>query len=47
MLVEIGLPTARTEALDALVNDEELRLNLDLLEKRRDTSHLELAEYQR
>lgn len=45
--VEIDLPTARTEALDAPSDDEELRLNLDLLEERRDTSQLKLVEYQR
>lgn len=43
--VKIGLPTARTEAFDAPSNDEELCLNLDLLEERRETSQLELAEY--
>ncbi|GJW88784.1 hypothetical protein Tco_0164124 [Tanacetum coccineum] len=32
--VEIGMPTYRTAAVDAIHNDEELRLNLDLLEER-------------
>ncbi|GJW11811.1 hypothetical protein Tco_1577638 [Tanacetum coccineum] len=32
---EIGMPTYRTAAVDAVHNDEELRLNLDLLEERR------------
>nr|GEW41031.1 putative reverse transcriptase domain-containing protein [Tanacetum cinerariifolium] len=32
---EIGMPTYRTTAVDVVNNDEELRLNLDLLEKRR------------
>nr|GEW28853.1 hypothetical protein [Tanacetum cinerariifolium] len=32
---EIGMPTYRTAAVDVLYNDEELRLNLDLLEERR------------
>ncbi|GJU71916.1 hypothetical protein Tco_1263321 [Tanacetum coccineum] len=31
---EIGMPTYRTTAVDAVHNDEELRLNLDLLEER-------------
>lgn len=48
VLVEIGLPTAWTEAFDVTSNDEELRLNLDILEEKRETSQLELAhEYQR
>ncbi|GKA59274.1 reverse transcriptase domain-containing protein [Tanacetum coccineum] len=33
---EIGMPIYRTSAVDAIHNDEELRLNLDLLEKRRE-----------
>nr|GEU96881.1 reverse transcriptase domain-containing protein [Tanacetum cinerariifolium] len=33
---EIGMPTYRTTAVDAVNNDEELRLNLDLLEERRE-----------
>nr|GEX52410.1 reverse transcriptase domain-containing protein [Tanacetum cinerariifolium] len=32
---EIGMPTYRTAAVDMVSNDEELRLNLDLLEERR------------
>nr|GFA07680.1 reverse transcriptase domain-containing protein [Tanacetum cinerariifolium] len=32
---EIGMPTYRTVAVDVVHNDEELRLNLDLLEERR------------
>nr|GEV34458.1 reverse transcriptase domain-containing protein [Tanacetum cinerariifolium] len=32
---EIGMPTYRTTAVDTVNNDEELRLNLDLLEERR------------
>ncbi|GKE64374.1 reverse transcriptase domain-containing protein, partial [Tanacetum coccineum] len=32
---EIGMPTYRTAAMDAVYNNEELRLNLDLLEERR------------
>nr|GEW70262.1 reverse transcriptase domain-containing protein [Tanacetum cinerariifolium] len=33
---EIGMPTYRTAAVDVVKNDEELRLNLDLLEERRE-----------
>nr|GEY53625.1 reverse transcriptase domain-containing protein [Tanacetum cinerariifolium] len=33
---EIGMPTYRTTAVDVVSNDEELRLNLDLLEERRE-----------
>nr|GEU78349.1 reverse transcriptase domain-containing protein [Tanacetum cinerariifolium] len=33
---EIGMPTYRTAAVDVVNNDEELRLNLDLLEERRE-----------
>nr|GEU57043.1 reverse transcriptase domain-containing protein [Tanacetum cinerariifolium] len=33
---EIGMPTYRTAAVDMVSNDEELRLNLDLLEERRE-----------
>nr|GEV60376.1 reverse transcriptase domain-containing protein [Tanacetum cinerariifolium] len=33
---EIGMPTYRTAAVDMVNNDEELRLNLDLLEERRE-----------
>nr|GFB60925.1 hypothetical protein [Tanacetum cinerariifolium] len=35
-LPEIGMPTYRTAAVDVVSNDEELRLNLDLLEERRE-----------
>nr|GEU79642.1 reverse transcriptase domain-containing protein [Tanacetum cinerariifolium] len=34
--IEIGMPTYRTTAVDVVSNDEELRLNLDLLEERRE-----------
>nr|GEV16690.1 reverse transcriptase domain-containing protein [Tanacetum cinerariifolium] len=34
--VEIGMPTYRTAAVDVVNNDEELQLNLDLLEERRE-----------
>nr|GEX99182.1 reverse transcriptase domain-containing protein [Tanacetum cinerariifolium] len=33
---EIGMPAYRTAAVDVVSNDEELRLNLDLLEERRE-----------
>nr|GEY31248.1 reverse transcriptase domain-containing protein [Tanacetum cinerariifolium] len=33
---EIGMPTYRTVAVDMVNNDEELRLNLDLLEERQE-----------
>nr|GEU94919.1 reverse transcriptase domain-containing protein [Tanacetum cinerariifolium] len=33
---EIGMPTYRTAAVDVVSNDEELRLNLDLLKERRE-----------
>nr|GEV84360.1 reverse transcriptase domain-containing protein [Tanacetum cinerariifolium] len=33
---EIGMPTYRSVAVDVVSNDEELRLNLDLLEERRE-----------
>nr|GFC44999.1 reverse transcriptase domain-containing protein [Tanacetum cinerariifolium] len=33
---EIGIPTYRTTVVDVVNNDEELRLNLDLLEKRQE-----------
>nr|GEU47033.1 reverse transcriptase domain-containing protein [Tanacetum cinerariifolium] len=33
---EIGMPTYRTTAVDVVSNDEELRLNLDLLKERRE-----------
>nr|GEW00379.1 reverse transcriptase domain-containing protein [Tanacetum cinerariifolium] len=35
ILAEIKMPTYRTAVVDAMHNDEELRLNLDLLEERR------------
>nr|GEW15978.1 reverse transcriptase domain-containing protein [Tanacetum cinerariifolium] len=33
---QIGMPTYRTAAVDVVYNDEELRVNLDLLEERRE-----------
>ncbi|GKA14774.1 reverse transcriptase domain-containing protein [Tanacetum coccineum] len=41
---EIGMPTYRTTAVDAVHNDEELRLNLDLLEERRECAAIREAK---
>ncbi|GKB81784.1 reverse transcriptase domain-containing protein, partial [Tanacetum coccineum] len=41
---EIGMPTYRTTAVDAVHNDEELRLNLDLLEERRERAAIREAK---
>nr|GEX07213.1 reverse transcriptase domain-containing protein [Tanacetum cinerariifolium] len=41
---EIGMPTYRTTAVDVVNNDEELRLNLDLLEERRELAAMSEAE---
>nr|GFC80547.1 reverse transcriptase domain-containing protein [Tanacetum cinerariifolium] len=40
---EIRTPTYRTTAVDAVNNDEELRLNLDLLEERRELAAINEA----
>nr|GEZ51875.1 reverse transcriptase domain-containing protein [Tanacetum cinerariifolium] len=40
---EIGMPTYRTTAVDVVNNDEELRLNLDLLEERRELAAMNEA----
>nr|GEX99316.1 reverse transcriptase domain-containing protein [Tanacetum cinerariifolium] len=40
---EIGMPTYRTTAIDVVNNDEELRLNLDLLEERRELAAINEA----
>nr|GEY28167.1 reverse transcriptase domain-containing protein [Tanacetum cinerariifolium] len=42
--VEIGMPTYRTAVLDVVYNDEELRLNLDLLEGRRERAAIREAK---
>nr|GEV64709.1 hypothetical protein [Tanacetum cinerariifolium] len=42
--VEIGMPTYRTAAVDTVHNDEELRLNLDLLEERRERAAIREAK---
>nr|GEU92991.1 reverse transcriptase domain-containing protein [Tanacetum cinerariifolium] len=41
---EIGMPTYRTVAVDVVHNDEELRLNLDLLEKRHERAAIREAK---
>nr|GEZ13277.1 reverse transcriptase domain-containing protein [Tanacetum cinerariifolium] len=40
---EIEMPTYRTTVVDAVNNDEELRLNLDLLEERRELAAINEA----
>nr|GFA53712.1 reverse transcriptase domain-containing protein [Tanacetum cinerariifolium] len=40
---EIGMPTYRTTAVDVVNNDDELRLNLDLLEERRELAAMNEA----
>nr|GEW91749.1 reverse transcriptase domain-containing protein [Tanacetum cinerariifolium] len=40
---EIGMPTYRTTAIDVVNNDKELRLNLDLLEERREVAVINKA----
>ncbi|GJV61162.1 reverse transcriptase domain-containing protein, partial [Tanacetum coccineum] len=42
---EIGMPTYRTAVVDAVHNNEELRLNLDLLEERRERAELKMTKY--
>nr|GEU80817.1 reverse transcriptase domain-containing protein [Tanacetum cinerariifolium] len=42
--VEIGMPTYRTVVVDAVHNDEELQLNLDLLEERRERAAIREAK---
>nr|GEV76593.1 reverse transcriptase domain-containing protein [Tanacetum cinerariifolium] len=41
---EIGMPTYRTAAVDVIHNDEELQLNLDLLEERRERAAIHEAK---
>ncbi|GJS42716.1 reverse transcriptase domain-containing protein [Tanacetum coccineum] len=41
---EIGMPTYRTAVVDAVHNDEELRLNLDLLEERHERAAIREAK---
>ncbi|GKA21100.1 reverse transcriptase domain-containing protein [Tanacetum coccineum] len=44
ILAEIGMPTYRTAVVDVAHNDEELRLNLDLLEERRERAAIREAK---
>ncbi|GJZ20163.1 reverse transcriptase domain-containing protein [Tanacetum coccineum] len=44
ILAEIRMPTYRTTVVDAVHNDEELRLNLDLLEERRERAAIRKAK---
>ncbi|GKD02275.1 reverse transcriptase domain-containing protein [Tanacetum coccineum] len=41
---EIGMPTYRTTAVDVMHNDDELRLNLDLVEERRECAAIRKAQ---
>nr|GFA08008.1 reverse transcriptase domain-containing protein [Tanacetum cinerariifolium] len=41
---KIGIPTYRIAAVDVVYNDEELRLNLDLLEERRERAAIREAK---
>nr|GEU86358.1 reverse transcriptase domain-containing protein [Tanacetum cinerariifolium] len=41
---EIGMPIYRTTVVDAVHNDEELRINLDLLEERRERAAIHEAK---
>nr|GEY82771.1 reverse transcriptase domain-containing protein [Tanacetum cinerariifolium] len=43
ILVEIGMPTYRTTTVDVVNNDEELRLNSDFLEERRELAAMSEA----
>nr|GEW60659.1 reverse transcriptase domain-containing protein [Tanacetum cinerariifolium] len=45
ILVEIGVPTHRTSNLNEKTNDQELRLNLDLLDERREISAIREPRY--
>ncbi|GKD80964.1 hypothetical protein Tco_1347803, partial [Tanacetum coccineum] len=40
---EIGMPTYRTATVDVVRNDDEIRLNLDLVEERREQSAIREA----
>ncbi|GKF64051.1 hypothetical protein Tco_0187499 [Tanacetum coccineum] len=41
---EIGMPTYHTTAMDVVHNDDELRLNLDLVEERRERATIREAQ---
>nr|GEX93957.1 reverse transcriptase domain-containing protein [Tanacetum cinerariifolium] len=42
--VEIGMPTLRTAEVDMIKNDEDLEINLDLLEERREQAAIQEAK---
>ncbi|GKG43560.1 hypothetical protein Tco_0482653, partial [Tanacetum coccineum] len=42
---EIGMPTHRTSSVNEKTNDQELRLNLDLLDERREIAAIREAKY--
>ncbi|XP_022142775.1 protein NYNRIN-like [Momordica charantia] len=44
--VEIGMPTERIDYYEHVRNEEELLLNLDLLDEKREVAQLRLTEYQ-
>ncbi|GJR12108.1 reverse transcriptase domain-containing protein [Tanacetum coccineum] len=44
ILVEIGMPTWRTAEVDMINNDEALKINLDLLEERREHAAIQEAK---
>ncbi|GKC86468.1 reverse transcriptase domain-containing protein, partial [Tanacetum coccineum] len=44
ILVEIGMPTLRTAEVDMIKNDEALKINLDLLEERREQAAIQEAK---
>jgi hypothetical protein len=46
VLVEIGLTTLRTSTYDDQQNEEQLRLNLDLIDEVRDTAEARMKRYQ-
>lgn len=46
MPVEIGMATHRVEVFQAEANDDQMNLNLDLVDERRDQAQLHNASYQ-
>ncbi|GKE86765.1 reverse transcriptase domain-containing protein [Tanacetum coccineum] len=47
ILAEIGMPTYRTIQWNEAQNEEEMRLNLDLIQERRETSAIREAKYKK
>ncbi|GKA35217.1 reverse transcriptase domain-containing protein [Tanacetum coccineum] len=45
--VEIGMPTYRTIQFNEAQNEEEMRLNLDLIQEKRDTAAIREAKYKK